>query len=1142
MHMHITTHNRLASLGTVGLLFLAGIAGMVFLLPALPAHAGTATVSLSASSGTVGSFVTITGSGFTPSADVGIEFNTTLINTFGASSGYPTPASLLDTTGSALSGSPLGITTCSTTSPCIETDANGWFEAIIAVPPTTNGAHSVTVTDGTNKATTTFTTDASFWITTSSTAIVPLTSGMPDEVAGPTWAVASGFGATVIAGDTVAVSAAAFGGAGGLTTTPITSITTGAAVTTTHQYAAAGVSRSGVLYLEHNAPGLGNVSLSGISALVVSGVLGGKQTITATGSPSSASATTTFTINPAIALFSSASTSTPTFSMGSTPTQAIYLSGYGFTAGTIGQNSITIGGVAIINPAITVGTTGNFGAASGSEILLESTSAGLASGPTSIGITVGTTTYTFNYASHNIVNPFDRIDSGGATVPTTYSFPGGYAGSTGVATNGYGAPFIVSTNGITGSVATATLDSSSYMPNSGSYVTVFGYGFIPSTTASVTFPTPTGGTALTFDSPTTNANGAFWSVETSALGEEPSGATPASGYTATVSQASIGAVNEPTYGVTPWMSFTLSGVTSSETISFGTTPTVWFHGFTATKSCTLMAGIIPITFTAACTIGANGEESVTVGVLAGSAGAIDLSGGSHTLTGSDGVVTSTLSAFILPVSIAAGSDGSPAETLSVNVGSAGTVTTLRTATSYGIHGLMASTLYTIVWDPTQGTQTTLGTFTSTATGGVPTPGVQVTIPAGSSGDHIIGLETGGADIFFNALGASTVTPPGVEAVNNPNIDASNNVKSSLSTNIVIGQYGDDIFQMGSTLNVTPAVDTVGSTLSFTGSGLPVATGFDIGVSKAGTNNGGTSCALTGSGSSTPPTILLSSFTTNGIGSVPTSTAVPLTDMPTTPGYEQGTPYCAFIETGINFGTIHDTAAASFILQASGSLNSSVSPIGGNVLLTAHGLASGETYKIIFAPYFTAIGFDGSTVAGTFVGTLTANNYGEGMGTLTVPGAIQTTTGIQSVSLGTGYQVELQEAGPTIATNNVALAAPPSIVVGGTTGSCSNEGTTCMVLSGTPTVGKSGANTVISTSFTNTSNAPQTAYIYAVVHNALGQTVLYATSTLNGVAPGASQTGQLVLFGLPSGTYTATVFVVSTSGTALSTSATVSVTI
>jgi len=79
------------------------------------------------------------------------------------------------------------------------------------------------------------------------------------------------------------------------------------------------------------------------------------------------------------------------------------------------------------------------------------------------------------------------------------------------------------------------------------------------------------------------------------------------------------------------------------------------------------------------------------------------------------------------------------------------------------------------------------------------------------------------------------------------------------------------------------------------------------------------------------------------------------------------------------------------------------------------------------------------------------------------------------------------------------------------------------------------------SYTNNSNAPQTAYIYGVVHNALGQTVAYTTATVSPAA-GASQTGQLVLFGLAPGTYSVTLFAVSTSGTALSTTTNVSVTV
>jgi len=99
----------------------------------------------------------------------------------------------------------------------------------------------------------------------------------------------------------------------------------------------------------------------------------------------------------------------------------------------------------------------------------------------------------------------------------------------------------------------------------------------------------------------------------------------------------------------------------------------------------------------------------------------------------------------------------------------------------------------------------------------------------------------------------------------------------------------------------------------------------------------------------------------------------------------------------------------------------------------------------------------------------------------------------------------------------------------------------MGVSGTPSVTKSGGNTLITASFTNNSNAPQTAYIYAVVHNALGQTVAYTTATISPSA-GGTQAGQLVLFGLAPGTYSATLFVVSTSGTALSTTSNVSVTI
>ena len=52
----------------------------------------------------------------------------------------------------------------------------------------------------------------------------------------------------------------------------------------------------------------------------------------------------------------------------------------------------------------------------------------------------------------------------------------------------------------------------------------------------------------------------------------------------------------------------------------------------------------------------------------------------------------------------------------------------------------------------------------------------------------------------------------------------------------------------------------------------------------------------------------------------------------------------------------------------------------------------------------------------------------------------------------------------------------------------------MTATGTPTTTTIGANKAVQTTFTNNSNAPVTAIVYAVVHNSAGQTVAYSTAT------------------------------------------------
>jgi len=123
-----------------------------------------------------------------------------------------------------------------------------------------------------------------------------------------------------------------------------------------------------------------------------------------------------------------------------------------------------------------------------------------------------------------------------------------------------------------------------------------------------------------------------------------------------------------------------------------------------------------------------------------------------------------------------------------------------------------------------------------------------------------------------------------------------------------------------------------------------------------------------------------------------------------------------------------------------------------------------------------------------------------------------------------------------------LDIPLLLTVSGTgtiSGSCNT--TACMAPGSITSTNLPVVKAVVSP-FTNTSNAPQTVIVYAVVHNAAGQTVSYSTGTLNNVPAGGSATSYEVLFGLAPGTYSVTVFATSTSGTAVSTSSTVSVTV
>src|SRR5437879_5253072 len=167
MQTHITPNNKLASLGTIGLLFLAGVTGMVFLLPLNSAHAASPTVTVStissgvltaATSGAVGTTLVLTGSGFTPASPITI---TTLVGTTTVS--WLTLGSCATTNGGASSASPA--VDSLVVAGCLTTTSVGNFQVEVAVPSLPSGAQTITVSDGTLTGTATFTVNPLLTIT-----------------------------------------------------------------------------------------------------------------------------------------------------------------------------------------------------------------------------------------------------------------------------------------------------------------------------------------------------------------------------------------------------------------------------------------------------------------------------------------------------------------------------------------------------------------------------------------------------------------------------------------------------------------------------------------------------------------------------------------------------------------------------------------------------------------------------------------------------------------------------------------------------------------------------------------------------------------------------------------------------------------
>jgi len=1021
---------------------------MVFLLPASPVHAASPTVTLStissgaltaATSGTVGSVIVVTGSGFNPASTITI---TTTVGT--------TTVSWLSAGGA------------STTAPAYDslvvagkltTTASGNFQVEVLVPNLPGGAQTVTVSDGVNTGTATFTIKSAVIVT-----FAAANFGFPEEGVTPS-IVVTGFGS----GESVSVSTPMF-------TTATFTCATGSSLGTFG-----------------TSPNCG-------AGTIVADQTGGSKTITATGLTSGLTATATFTVNPWVAFYNAvtgAAADKTTFSFIGTAPTSIIIEAHGLPAAAIPANSITVGGVTANHASVTPGTTGTvYG-------LVASPSANVPFGLDSVVIAG----QTFNYASGNIA--LGSITTGVVVTPNTNA--------------PWGGALISSIIGSATTTGVASTDASAYKPGSTtvsltspapqtSQIGFFGYGFVPAAAGGVlSIASPSAGagysTAVAYSAGNggvggangagkPDANGAFFA--TAVLGDTPwsSAVTPttASSYAATVTQAGTAPANilSPSFGVTVWTS-----APTVASVDFATATSVTGHGFSAGETLTLKVGGTATTGGAATCTAANGFCTLTgtVADIAGGSQSVTVTGGSSGQTAISGTVT---------VNAIVSKNG--AQAILPNTGSAGTTAVLRTGSTYGVHGLLANTAYNLVWNSISGS-TIVGTFTSTATGGIPVPGVQFTVPSDSSGIHILDIQTAaGASALFGSAVLGDVVPS----------------IAGYST-----AYGDMLFSNTATLQTTPSVASIGSPEGLSGNGLAAGSQYIVYLSSTGL------CPV----ASQVAQPALGSFTSTGAGAVPSGTSLTLTDTPTTT--ETGTVENFVVQTAATYGVVGGSIAAcgQFVLAASAADNATSEPAGHAVTLTAHGLnGGGAVYDVVFNYALNALG-NGYT--GETVGVVAPSSTGAATVTWNVPaGTAPNTYAVQLVLSSVGTS--------TLKAGTAVLNVPLTMTVGSVSITSCNT-TSCMAVNGQPTQTTQGAYNGVSSQFTNNSNAPVTGFVYAVVHNALGQTVDISTATITAPA-GGTVSAFNALFGLAPGTYSVTLFVTSSAGTAISGTSTVSVTI
>jgi len=796
----------------------------------------------------------------------------------------------------------------------------------------------------------------------------------------------------------------------------------------------------------------------------VGSLVGGSHTLTILGLSSGTSTTESFTITPEL-YFMNPACALPIYSIdtGAGAKVCVYGTGFAKSATVAASGSATIGGVSTIHGEIDSDVNGNF---QSNTVITLAQSTGV--GP--LSIVLGGTT--FNYANGNIFQPNSALFDTAAGV-----LIGSHAGQGALVSLPDGVSRRVGQSGAM--IGYGYAASIAYGGTNGQFK------FVQSGTQVIQLNAGNGGDATATTA--TDGNGAFMAWYTVPTVQHfkytlrdftPANPAPDSTFTVTPDVRfgyNIASAGDEVYlstsspgGLDTFNGLSLLGVATPPNGDL----TVYIDG-NLWDSCNTNGNLCD------GNINANGQFVNTVWLkeLGGSGiTSTDLPMGSYNvnITGTyngdwtfgrykvDNAVGKVSQLTIDPIALGGA--------LSSYSGSAGTAVALQTgaigSANEGIHGLAASTQYNIMWDTT----TQIGTFTSTATGGVPV-GTQFTVPAGTSGVHVIDIQT--------SSGTSAIWG----MVEDQYDDQFANLEYSLTTSLI----------------VTPSVASGGTVMTLTGNGLPASTQLYL-----------TNC---GSG------ITYAQFTSDATGQVPSGVTFTVPQM-ANPGPETGALVTWQIDNNKGcYQGPNPVGLAKFVYEATMTLSSTGGQAGSTLTASASGLVANGLYDIVFnyAPLSTNL----NAYTGSVIGVIIANGQGQGTSQITIPSSAAP----GSYNVGLVSTDNVFGMNPAFAT---ALNVIPTFVVGGTGGGGTGQAFT---ISGTPSVVTLPQGTFLQVVYNNPGTQQVTGVVIVSVHNSLGQTVFIGASTIHPAA-GQSDTALVPLL-LGSGSYTADVFVITTSGGSLS---------